>query len=138
MQPILIDTNVFMRLFDLSDPAQTAKARNLFKKAASGGIALAVAPPVLFELAWVLRSALKRSNEEVLDILEAIITWQGLKVLDYDYVQTAISLARNNGQSFADAYICVTAQKQDFKIATFNMRHFNKSEVPLYSLDEIS
>ncbi|MCL2146750.1 MAG: PIN domain-containing protein [Synergistaceae bacterium] len=136
MQPILIDTNVFMRLFDLSDPAQTAKAKNLFVKAASGSIALVVAPPVLFELAWVLRSALKRSNEEVLDILEAIMTWQGLKVSDNDYVQTAISLARKKGQSFADAYICVTAQKQDFKVVTFNTRHFEKFGVPLYSPDD--
>jgi len=135
MQPILIDTNVFMRLFDLSDKDQTTKARNLFKKAASGSIALVVAPPVLFELAWVLRSALKRTNEEVLDIIEAITAWQGLKVLDYDYVQTAISLARNKKQSFADAYICATAQKQDIKIVTFNTQHFEKFGVPLYSFD---
>jgi predicted nucleic acid-binding protein len=136
MQPILIDTNVFRRLFDLSDQVQTAKVRSLFEKAASGSIALVVAPPVLFELAWVLRSALKRSNEEVLDILEAITVWQGLKVLDYDYVQAAVSLARNKGQSFADAYICVTAQKRDFKVVTFHTRHFDKFGVPLYSLDD--
>ena len=132
---IFVDTNVFMRLFDLSDQTQTEKAKSLFKKAASGDITLVVAPPVLFELSWVLKNALKHSNEKVLDILESITAWKGLRVSDYDYVQAAISLARDKGQGFADAYICVTAQKQDLKVATFNARHFEKLGAPLYSFD---
>jgi predicted nucleic acid-binding protein len=136
MQNVLVDTNVFMRLFDLSDRVQTVKSRNLFKKAAAGDITLVVGPPVLFELAWVLRSSLKLPNEEVLDVLQAIIAWQGVKVSDYEYAQSAISLAREKNQGFADAYLCVTAKKQDLKMATFNKTHFVKMGAPLYPLEE--
>jgi len=135
MQNVLVDTNVFMRLFDLSDQAQTARARNLFNKAAAGDITLIVGPPLLFELAWVLRSALKLPNEEVLDVLQAIIARQGVKVLDCDYAQAAITLAREKNQGFADAYLCITAQKQNLKMATFNKTHFSQLGAELYPLE---
>jgi len=135
MENVLVDTNVFMRLFDLSDQAQTVRSRNLLSKAAAGDITLVVAPPVLFELAWVLRSALKQPNEEVLDILQAIVAWQGVKVLDCDYAQAAISLARDKNQGFADAYLCITAQKQNLKMATFNTQHFSQLGAEFYPLE---
>ena len=135
MQNVLVDTNVFMRLFDLSDQVQTTRSRNLFKKAAAGDITLVVSPPVLFELAWVLRSASKLPNEEVLDVLQAIIAWQGVKISDCDYAQSAITLAREKNQGFADAYLCITAQKQDLKMATFSKEHFSQLVAELYPLE---
>jgi predicted nucleic acid-binding protein len=86
MKEILIDTNVIIRLFDTSsEPGQTAKAKRLFSEAQTGIHLLVVAPPVLFEVAWVLRSSLKWANSEVMDVLEAISSWPGVRVLDKGY-----------------------------------------------------
>ena len=78
---------------------------------------------------------MNRANSEILDILEAIVVWKGLKVLDKEYVQQAISLAKSPKQGFTDAYITVTPRIHDFEIAAFNRKHFVKPGAGIYSLD---
>ena len=134
MKEILIDTNVIMRLFDTSEPKQTEKAKRLFEAAQSKEVTLVVAHPVLFEVAWVLRSALKRSSEEILDVLEAIVSWPGVKVLDKDCIKQAIALAKEKGVGFADSYLAVTAMNREYTVATFNEKHFKKLDVVLHEL----
>ena len=121
MKEILIDANVIVRLFDTTtEPEQSVKAKRLFMEAQNRSILLVVAPPVLFEVAWVLRSSIKRPNNEVLDILEAIVSWPGVKTLDKEYVKTALSLGRKHNSSFADSYLAATAKDHGFDVATFN------------------
>ena len=135
MKEVLIDTNVVVRLFDTtSEPGQSAKAKRLFMEAQAGALLLVVAPPVLFEVAWVLRSSLKRPNNEVLDVLEAIVSWPGVKVPDKEHVKTALSLGRKHNNSFADSYLAATAKSQGFEVATFNERHFEKLDVALHAI----
>jgi len=135
MKEILIDTNVIIRLFDtISEPKQTAKAKRLFSDAQAGNHLLVVAPPVLFEIAWVLRSSLKCPNNEVLDVLEAIVSWPGVKTLDKEHVKTALSLGRRHNNGFADSYLAATAKNHGFEVATFNEEHFKKLDVVLYEI----
>ena len=136
MKEILIDTNVIIRLFDTtSEPKQTAKAKRLFSEAQTGNHLIVIAPPVLFEIAWVLRSSLKWQNNEVLDVLEAIVSWAGVKVLDKEYVKTALSLGRIHNNGFADSYLAVTAKKHSFEVATFDESHFRKLDVVLHDIE---
>ncbi|MDL2264388.1 PIN domain-containing protein [Synergistaceae bacterium OttesenSCG-928-I11] len=135
MKETFVDTNIFMRLFDSSDPKQTDRAKKIFEQAAAGKARLIVGPPVLFELSWVLKSAMNRSNQEILDVLEAIVAWRGMKILDKEYVQRAIALAKATKQGFADSYIAVTAQDQNLEVATFNQKHFSKLGVELRQFD---
>ena len=134
MKEILIDTNVIIRLFDTtSEPEQTAQAKRLFLEAQAGNH-LVVAPPVLFEIAWVLRSALKWPNNEVLNAIEAIASWPGVKVLDKEHVKTALSLGRRHNNGFADSYLAVTAKNHGYEVATFDEGHFKKLDVVLYGI----
>ena len=135
MKEILVDTNVIVRLFDTAtEPWQSAKAKRLFMEAQAGALLLIVAPPVLFEVAWVLRSSLKWLNNEVLDVLEAIVSWPGVKTLDKEYVKTALALGRKNNNSFADSYLAATAKANSFELATFNEGHFKRLDVMLHEL----
>jgi len=136
MKEILIDTNVVIRLFDTtSEPKQTTKAKRLFLEAQAGSCLLVVAPPVLFEVAWVLRSSLKWSNSEVLDVLEAIVSWPGVKVPDKELVKTALSLGRKHNNGFADSYLAATARNHNLEVATFDEEHFKKLDVVLYEIE---
>ena len=136
MQEILIDTNVILRLFDTtSAPAQTAKVKRLFKAAHSGKLELIIAPPALFEVAWVLRSALKWSNGETLDVLEAIISWSGVRVLDKARVKAALFLGRRHNCGFADSYLAATAKENQWEVATFDEHHFKALDVVLYGIN---
>ena len=135
MKEILVDTNVIMRLFDTTtEPIQTAKAKHLFLEARDRRCILVVAPPVLFEVAWVLRSSLKWSNNEVLDVLEAIVNWPGVKVVDKDHVKMALSLGRKHNNGFADSYLAVTARDHNIEVATFDESHFKKLDVALHEI----
>ena len=133
---VFVDANVFIRLFaELDNEAQASQAEQFFDAAGRGEIDLATGPPVFFEIAWVLGQRYKIENDKVLDVLEAILTYPNLRVLDKEQVIAAISLARETGNVFADSYIAVSASniKAD-KVATFNKKHFSKLGVELYQL----
>ena len=132
-----VDTNVFARLFVVADDeTQLKQAKALFMRAQSGEIDLVTGPPVLFETAWVLGRHYKIDNDNVLDILEAILSYPNLRVLDKELVIKAIALGRATGSAFADSYIAVSVNniKAD-NVATFNKKHFPKLGAALYPLE---
>ena len=134
-EEILVDTNVILRLFDSLEPSHTERSKRLFENARAGSLILLIMPPVLFEVAWYLRGSLKRSNMEVLDVLEAIISWPGVRVSDEKRVRRAIELGRDNNRGFADSYLAATAFEKDIRMVTFNERHFKKFNVPLLEME---
>ncbi len=130
-----VDANVFIRLFVDDDSEQMSRSEKLLKRAREGEIALITGPPVFFEVAWVLGYRYKVSNGEILDILEAILSFPNLKVTDKHIVVAAISLARETGADFADAYIAASAIAAGAEhVATFNERHFTRLGAKLYVL----
>jgi predicted nucleic acid-binding protein len=68
-------------------------------------------------------------------MLESMLTIPNLHVFDSDCVKQALFLARENKQSYADAYIAVIAKNEQIGVATFNKKHFAKLDVPLYPLE---
>jgi len=133
MKTVFVDANVFVRFFAADDTDHQALATELFRKAASGKVSLVTGPPVLFEIAWTLRSAYGQSPEKILTVLEVIASLPGLRLLDLNLVEQAIALARRSGQEFADAYIAVSAQRAGAaEIATFNQKHFQEMDASLF------
>lgn len=131
-----VDANVFVRLFVEDDTKQTEQASMLFERAQNGEIDLVTGPPVFFEVGWVLRYSYKVAQEKILDVLEAILSFPALRVLDKDLVISALFLARKTSSEFADAYIAASAQeaKAD-NVGTFNKKHFTKLGAELYSFE---
>ncbi|MEW6262391.1 MAG: PIN domain-containing protein [Thermodesulfobacteriota bacterium] len=132
MTTVFVDANVFLRFFTVDHAGQHEKAAALFEAAAAGRIRLVTGPPVLFEIAWTLRSAYHLSQEQTLDALEAMLAFKGLKLSDADLVEEAVRLARSSDQEFADAYIGASAQAWGAEIATFNKKHFRKMGAGLH------
>ena len=133
-EEVLLDTNVILRLFDTLEPTHTEKAKRVFEKAQAGHLLLVVMPLVLFEVAWYLRGSLKRSNSEVLDVMESIISWPGVQVAEEKRVRRAIAIGREKGSGFADSYLAAAAREKNLKTATFNERHFKKLDLPLFEM----
>jgi predicted nucleic acid-binding protein len=134
MTAIFVDANVFLRFFTIDDAGQHRQATDLFQSAAAGKARLVTGPPVLFEIAWTLRSAYGQSRSQVLDVLAAITALPCLRLTDAPLVEVAIELARKSNQEFADAYIAAAAiHESAAEIATFNQRHFEKLGARLHS-----
>jgi predicted nucleic-acid-binding protein len=133
-----VDTNVFVRLAVVADNDKQAKqAKRLFEQAQAGNVDLLTGPPVLFEVAWVLSRFYKITNSEILDFIEAILSFPNLRVLDKDIVMKTLEVARKTKSSFADSYIAVSSRsmKAD-NVATFNDKHFLKLGVKIYTFEE--
>jgi predicted nucleic acid-binding protein len=133
MRRIYVDANVFLRFFTRDDEGQHEKAQKLLTEAAGGKMQLVSGPPVLFEVAWTLRSAYGVTPLRILDILDAIAAFPGLSLSDGETVLAALSLARESGVAFADAYIAASAQILGAdQIATFNVKDFKRLDSALY------
>jgi predicted nucleic acid-binding protein len=135
MRKYFVDSNVFLRFYTADDVKQQAAAQEIFLEARAGKINLFCGPPVFFEVAWVLRSCYKISDMDILDKLESMLAIPNLHVFDSDRVKRAISLARKSKQSYADAYIAVTAKDEHIGVVTFNKKHFVKLDVLLYPIE---
>lgn len=132
-QTVFVDANVFLRYFTLDDAGQHKWAGDLFQAAADGKLKLITGPPVLFEIAWTLRSAYEQPRERVLDVLAGMVTLPNLSLTDIALVESAIEMARKSGQEFADAYIVAEAQRVGAtEIATFNQKHFERLDASLH------
>ena len=135
---IFVDTNIFTRLFVKDDAGQHEQAKELFTLAQEGKVKLLTGYPVFFELAWVLNYTYKVPNSEILDRLESILSFSGLKVYDRDFIADAISLARATNGSFADSYIVASLQRLQAKeVATFDKKHFSKLGAALYQFNTV-
>ena len=133
---IFVDTNIFTRLFVKDDTGQHEQAKALFTLAQEDKVKLVTGHPVFFELAWVLSYTYKVSNSEILDRLESILSFGGLKVADRDFIAEAISLARATNGSFADSFIVASLRRLQAKeVATFDKKHFAKLGAELYKFE---
>ena len=133
-----VDTNVFVRLVAVADDdRQLKQAKGLFEQAQAGNVDLVTGPPVLFEVAWVLSRLYKITNDEILDFLEAILSFPNLRVLDKEFVIAAIDTARATKSAFSDSYIAASTRRiQAHNIATVNGKHFAKLGVEFYPFNK--
>jgi predicted nucleic acid-binding protein len=132
-----VDANIFIRLFaERDNERQVAQSERLLLAAQKGDVDLVTGPPVFFEIAWVLGQRYKVPNDKILDVLEAILSFPNLRVLDKEQVIETIEVARTKESAFADSYIMVMAGnvKAD-NVATFNKKHFSKLGARLYPLE---
>jgi predicted nucleic acid-binding protein len=109
MKKVFVDTNVFLRFFTKDDEGQHTQAARLFEQARDGKLSLVTGPPVLFEIAWTLKSAYRLSNEKILHFVDAIAAIPNMTLIDKETVAEALSMARRSHQAFADAYIAASA-----------------------------
>jgi predicted nucleic acid-binding protein len=125
MKCVFVDSNVFLRFFTRDDAGQYKEAVKLFRQAAAGELELVTGPPVLFEIAWTLRAAYRQPREKVIEVMSAIRALPGLRLVDADLVDEALTSARRSGQEFADSYLLASAQEAGAdEIATFNRSPF--------------
>jgi predicted nucleic acid-binding protein len=126
VKTVFVDSNIFLSFFRAGEVEQ-AKVTRLLNLAAAGKVALVTGPPVLFEVAWTLRSSYDLPPTKILDVLSAIVMLPGLKLLDADVFSEAISLARRSGIHFSDAYIVALAHVAGAdEIASFNRGHLER------------
>lgn len=101
-----VDTNVLVRLLTRDDPKQTAIAETFVAEGAWASI-LAIA-----EATWVLRRSYRRSNAELVGIVDMLLQQLQTIVQDSDLVSAALELFRSAPSvGFSDCLMLELARK---------------------------
>ena len=100
-----IDTNVLVRYFAQDDAAQGALAQRLIERQISPSRPGFISLVALAELAWVLRRSYKAKREEVVRVVEQLLTHACVVVQESDAVWLALDEYEQSQADFADALI---------------------------------
>ena len=115
-----LDTNVLLRYFVQDNPVQSQAANELLDNLSSsdpGWISIVV----LAELVWSLRKTYKYTKDEIVRILETLLSSKDIVLQDSEIVQRALLLHRNGTTGFADCLIYTCAQVAGCrKVVTFD------------------
>jgi predicted nucleic-acid-binding protein len=117
---LAVDTNVVLRYLVKDGDAQSARARDLIERGP-----VFVAPTVVLECEWVLRSFYGFSRSEVVGALEAFCGAPKIVVGEAAAVKRAFRLAER-GLDFADALHLAQAEGCE-AFVTFDKRFARKS-----------
>ena len=110
---VAVDTNILVRLLTEDDPAQAARARNLFATER-----VFIATTVLLETEWVLRGLYRLEADAISTGLENLISLANVDCQDEAAMRQAITW-RRAGMDFADA-LHLASGRDPKQFATFD------------------
>lgn len=109
---LFLDTNILLRFFLKDIPDQFEYCRELISAAEEGRFQPYSSAIVFLEISYVLKSVYKLPFEEVLKILDAILTIRNLTVMDKTDIKKALKLYRKYKIKFTDCLIASQLPKQ--------------------------
>ena len=114
---IFVDTNYFLRFLIDDDPQQAEEAKKLFLEAARGNLELATSTIVVFEIYWVFKSYYQKTKDEIIKILQKVLTMNFVRIDERDLLQSALNLYKVENLSLEDCYNLIYAK--DNKAVSF-------------------
>ena len=100
-----LDTNLLVRYITQDDPEQSRKANVFIERAIGKGERCFIGFIVLCELVWVLRGAYGCGKEDLLLVLDRILSTVEFSIEDKDLVCRALEDYREGSGDFADYLI---------------------------------
>ncbi|MFA6034726.1 MAG: type II toxin-antitoxin system VapC family toxin [Myxococcota bacterium] len=118
---IALDTNVLVRFLVDDDPSQCRKARDLVRKCVANDTPILIPEVVLCETVWVLRRAYRFGREEIIDVLQKLVSSRGIVLDSPEITADAMEMFRSAKGDLADYLIlCRAKAKGALKVATFD------------------
>ncbi len=120
MTRLWADANVLLR-FLTGEPRELAdKAARLMARAEQGEVVLVLAPLVIAEVIWVLKSFYRHSLEDIAEVLVPLMSADGIEVEDRDTLIQAVELARDKNVDFVDAVLALQAAGRGEPVCSFD------------------
>jgi len=116
-----LDTNVIIRYLTQDDPRQAKKASSLIENKLNVKEPGFITLIVLVELVWVLESCYSQGKEEILNVLQGLLTTRQLVVEKADIAYLAMKHYTSATADFSDALIMVISEREGCsKVMTFD------------------
>jgi predicted nucleic acid-binding protein len=126
MQRLWVDANVILRFVTKDPPKLAERAARLMARAENGEVSLYVAPLVLAEIVWVLKSFYKYAMSDIAQVMIALISANGIEVDDRALAIRTMELSRDQNVDFVDAYLALSASACKEPICTFDTTDFKR------------
>lgn len=126
MRRAYVDTNVILRFLTGDPPDLAAQARALFDLVERGEVTLMIDEIVVAETVWVLQSFYGYPNHKIAQVVQELLSHDGLQADDKPGLLTALSLFADKNVDFTDALVAVhMGQRRVQDLYSFD-RHFDR------------
>ena len=118
-----LDTNVIVRYLTQDDPVQARKASRLIETKLSAAEPGFVTLITLVEIVWVLESCYDQDKQQMLNILQTLLTTRQLLIERSDVAYLAMKRCATVTGDFSDALIAVISEHAGCaKVVTFDKK----------------
>ena len=120
---VFVDTNYFLRFLIDDDPQQAEEAKKLFLEAARGNLELVTSTIVVFEIYWVFKSYYQKTKDEIIKILQKVLTMNFVSLDERDLLLQALDLFKAENLSLEDCYnLSFALNKKTKTFKTFDVK----------------
>lgn len=124
-----LDTNVVVRYLTQDDPKQSAIANRIIEQELTEKNQGYITLVSLIEITWVLESCYGQTKDDLINVLDLLITIKQIRIEKTDLVYLALKRFRTGTADFSDALItlvcedagCKRVVSFDKKVATVGM-----------------
>ena len=120
MQNLLVDSNIFLRVFVKTNLDQTSQALKYLKLAKNDKIKLAVLSETIPEIEYVLRKVYKIPKNEIVENILTIVRAAYIGLEKRELWRDAIRIYSENNIDLIDAFLYVNKLDMNFKILSFD------------------
>lgn len=117
---VIVDTNVIVRFFLDDHPRLSPRAKNLFKSAELGNIAVFIDEVTIAEVVWVLRSFYKSEKQHVISYLEKMVSQKWAINPRKKLILAALSDYAQNNLAYIDCWVSQVAKHYNYQLKTFD------------------
>jgi predicted nucleic-acid-binding protein len=124
-----VDANIVLRFITKEPEDMAERAARLMAQAEAGEVSLYLAPLVLAETVWVLRSFYRYEMAEIAAVLIALVSASGIDVEDRELAIRSLEASRDQHVDYIDAYLAHQAAASGERVCTFDTTDFRKLPV---------
>jgi len=129
MSRLWVDANIVLRFITKEPENMAERAARLMAQAEAGEVSLYIAPLVLAEIVWVLRSFYQYDMAEIAAVLMPLVTASGIEVEDRELAIRSLESSRDQHVDYIDAYLAHQAAASGERVCTFDTTDFRKLPV---------
>lgn len=105
-----LDTNVVIRYLTQDDPKQSATANRIIERELTEKNQGYITLISLIEITWVLESCYDQTKEELINVLDLLLTIKQISIEKTDLVYLALKRFRTGTADFSDALITLVCE----------------------------
>jgi len=121
IKKLVLDTNILLRLVVGDVKKQQQIAIDLFLQAEKGEIILIIHPVVLAEVCFVLSTFYDKSDKEVSDMMEALLTPSWLEI-EHRKALSGMWRWYSEGMHFVDSYLLALEKYEGVEMISFDKK----------------